>query len=78
MPRKKPDYRSDRSHTDFLRPLCDTYSTMEDFEIEVTKTFLRTFSDIDQIDSNGLEEEMNKLVNGRSLQTLCRTRYEHV
>ena len=78
MPKKKPEYRSARSHTDFLKPLCDTYATMESVEAEVINSFLNTFRDIEHIDSNCLEEEMKKLVDGRSLQTLCRTRYEYL
>jgi hypothetical protein len=74
MPKKKPEYRSDRSHTDFLKPLSEAYADMDDIESNIMKCLSAEF-DVDHLDSVALGQETLRILGNRDIAELCRTKH---
>jgi hypothetical protein len=74
MPKKKPEYRSDRSHTDFLKPLSEAYADMDDIESNIMKCLSAEF-DVDHLDSVALGQEALRILGNRDIAELCRTKH---
>lgn len=74
MPKKKPDYRKDRIHTDFLKPMCEIYSHMDELESEIMNCLSGEF-DIEYLDSVALGHETIRLLDNRDINDLCRTKH---
>jgi hypothetical protein len=74
MPKKKPDYRNDRKHTEFLKPMSEIYTNMDDIESEIMKCLEIEF-DIEHFDSTAMGLETMRILNDRDISELCRTKY---
>jgi hypothetical protein len=74
MPKKKPEYRNDRNHTEFLRPMSEIYSHMDEIESEIMKSLGNEF-DIEHLDTVALGLETARLLDDRDISELCRTKH---
>lgn len=80
MPKKRPDYRADRNHLDFLTSLKDHLPSIEDFEHRLVSQLHGNY-DV----SFTTEEDVKKIVSDlfstaeeKELKLLVRTRTESV
>ena len=80
MPKRRPDYRADRNHEDFLTNLRDYIPSIEVFEEKIENQLAKKF-DLRQIDEASLKsvvEELFFTTPERELKLLVRTRIESV
>ena len=80
MPKKRPDYRADRLHEDFLTNLKDHISSVEVFEEKIENQLAKKFDlcQIDEINLKSIVEELFFTTNEKDLKLLVRTRIESV
>jgi hypothetical protein len=74
MPKKKPDYRNDRKHTEFLKPMSEIYAHMDEIEGEIMKRLGAEF-EIEHLDAAALGLETVRVLGDRDLEDLCRTKH---
>ena len=74
MPAKKPEYRNNRSHTEFLQPMSHKYNHMDDIESEIIKCLGSEF-DMEHLSHEDLQQETMRILGDRSIDELCRTKH---
>ena len=80
MPKKRPEYRADRVHSDFLTTLKDHLPSIEDFESKIEQQLHQNYdvNIIDEFDINSLVDELYSTASEKELKLLVRTRIESV
>lgn len=80
MPAKRPDYRADRLHHDFLTTLKDHLPSIDDFEDRIEKQLSMNY-DINVCDIEDVEvliEELYDATSEKDMKLLVRTKIESV
>ena len=80
MPTKRPDYRADRLHHDFLTTLKDHLPSIDNFETRIEKQLGEKY-DINVCDIEDIEEmveELYETASEKELKLLVRTKIESV
>jgi len=74
IPSKKPEYRGERNHKDFLTTLKENLPSMNEFQNNIIEQ-LSTVYDVKLIDNNTIEKIVNDLKNesNNNIQSLIRT-----
>lgn len=80
MPKKRPDYRADRNHLDFLSTLKNHLPSIEDFEQRLVSQLLENFdvSFTNEEDVKQIVSDLFTSTEERELKLLVRTRIESV
>ena len=80
MPKKRPEYRADRDHLDFLSPMKDYMTSIEDFESEVEKQLSRKFeiTHWNESDLKGTTSSLFESTPQKDMKLLIRTKTESV
>jgi hypothetical protein len=60
LPKKRPEYRQNRKHTDFLQPLKNSISSLDDFERGI-KDQLTHLYDVEEVSLAEVEHLENEL-----------------
>ena len=80
MPTKRPEYRENRDHSDFLSPMKDYLTTIEDFEIKIEEQLSNKFdlSHWSESDLNSTTTSLFDSTPQKDLKMLLRTKIESV
>ena len=73
MPKKKPEYRNNRTHTAFLKSMSEIYTEMDDIERSIMQHLSSEFA-VDHYDADDLGLETVRVLDNRDLNDLCRTK----
>jgi hypothetical protein len=80
MPKKRPEYRADRDHLDFLSPMKDHLSSIEDFESKIEEQLSLKF-DVCHWSESDLKSTTSSLFEStpqKDMKLLIRTKTESV
>ncbi len=79
MPKKRPDYRGDRSHTKFLDKICNHMKSPTDMEDRILAQLQLAF-DVNEVSSEALEIKLNQIARSSTFlkQPDVRTRIEDI
>lgn len=80
MPTKRPEYRENRDHSDFLSPMKDYLTTIEDFECKIEEQLSNKFdlSHWSESDLNSTTSSLFDSTPQKDLKMLLRTKIESV
>jgi hypothetical protein len=70
-----PEYRQQRSHTDFITTLHSHFPSLDHLEISLEKT-LGSLYDMTSLSQEDLHREYLTAIGDRKIEEVARTRYE--
>lgn len=78
MPKKRPQYRNDRTHSDFLMNLSTQINSAKEFE-NLIRHQLNEVYDLEIVNANEyLEYSMKNYLGNKKLLDIVRTKYEDI
>lgn len=78
MPKRRPDYRGDRDHKEFLTTLKTYISSVNEFEQLILKQLIMEF-DVEIVDVKDLISHINdNVLNGKVIESYSKSKYENI
>lgn len=71
-----PEYRQQRTHNEFLVPLNNYFSSIDEINGLLSKS-LESHFDVNYLTGDELDQEMEKALDGEAISNLSRSKYEN-
>jgi hypothetical protein len=78
MPKRRPDYRGNRDHRDFLTTLKTYIPSVKEFEQLILNQLIKEF-DVEVVEIKDLISHINdNVLNGKDIEIYSKSKYENI